>query len=183
MSTLKDKTAVVTGSTSGIGLACARAFAGAGANVMLNGIGAPADVEKTRSAIENDFGVKAMYSPANMGEPMEVANMIALAEKTFGRVDVLVNNAGVQHVSPIAKFPPEKWDAIIAINLSAAFHAIRAVVPGMKRRGWGRTIRHRLTRWSHHPSSPLTQRPSMASRGSRRRWGWNSHDRRSPATA
>jgi 3-hydroxybutyrate dehydrogenase len=140
MSTLKDKTAVVTGSTSGIGLACARAFAGAGANVMLNGIGAPADVEKTRFAIENDFGVKAMYSPANMAEPMEVANMIALAEKAFGRVDVLVNNAGIQHVAPIEEFPLEKWDAIIAINLSSAFHAIRAVVPGMKRRCWGRII-------------------------------------------
>jgi short chain dehydrogenase len=140
MSTLKDKTAVVTGSTSGIGLACARAFAGAGANVMLNGIGAPADVEKTRSAIEKDFGVKAMYSPANMGEPMEVSNMIALAERTFGRVDVLVNNAGIQHVAPIEEFPLEKWDAIIAINLSSAFHAIRAAVPGMKRRGWGRII-------------------------------------------
>ena len=140
MSTLKDKTAVVTGSTSGIGLACARAFAGAGANVMLNGIGAPADVEKTRSAIENDFGVKAVYSPANMAEPMEVASMIALAEKTFGRVDVLVNNAGIQYVSPVEEFPPEKWDAMIAINLSSAFHTIRAVVPGMKRRGWGRII-------------------------------------------
>jgi 3-hydroxybutyrate dehydrogenase len=130
----------VTGSTSGIGLACARAFAGAGANVMLNGIGAPADVEKTRSAIEKDFGVKAMYSPANMGEPMEVSNMIALAERTFGRVDMLVNNAGIQHVAPIEEFPLEKWDAIIAINLSSAFHAIRAAVPGMKRRGWGRII-------------------------------------------
>jgi 3-hydroxybutyrate dehydrogenase len=140
MSTLKDKTAVVTGSTSGIGLACARAFAGAGANVMLNGIGSPTDVEKTRSAIANDFGVKAMYSPANMAEPMEVANMIAVAEKTFGRVDVLVNNAGIQHVAPIEEFPLEKWDAIIAINLSSAFHAIRAVVPGMKRRAWGRII-------------------------------------------
>jgi 3-hydroxybutyrate dehydrogenase len=140
LSSLKDKTAVVTGSTSGIGLACARAFASAGANVMLNGIGSPADVEKTRSAIETDFGVKAMYSPANMGEPMEVANMIWLAEKTFGCVDVLVNNAGIQHVSPIEEFPLEKWDAIIAINLSSAFHAIRAAVPGMKRRGWGRII-------------------------------------------
>jgi 3-hydroxybutyrate dehydrogenase len=140
LSSLKDKTAVVTGSTSGIGLACARAFAAAGANVMLNGIGAPADVEKSRSAIESDFGVRAMYSPADMGEPMDVAKMVALAEKTFGRVDVLVNNAGVQHVSPIDEFPPEKWDAIIAVNLSSAFHAIRAVVPGMKRRGWGRII-------------------------------------------
>ena len=140
LSILKGKTAVVTGSTSGIGLGCARAFAGAGANIVLNGIGAPADVEKTRTAIENDFGVKAIYSPANMAEPMEIAHMISLAEKIFGRVDVLVNNAGIQHVSPIEEFPAEKWDAVIAINLSSAFHAIRAAVPGMKRRGWGRVI-------------------------------------------
>ena len=101
---------------------------------------APADVEKTRTAIENDFGVKAIYSPANMAEPMEIAHMISLAGKTFGRVDVLVNNAGIQHVSPIEDFPVEKWDAVIAINLSSAFHAIRAVTPGMKQRGWGRII-------------------------------------------
>jgi 3-hydroxybutyrate dehydrogenase len=140
MDILKGKTAVVTGSTSGIGLACARAFAGAGANIMLNGIGAPADVEKERSAIESDFGVKAVYSPADMSKPREIAEMIALAEKTFDRVDVLVNNAGIQHVSPIEEFSVDKWDAIIATNLSSAFHAIRAAVPGMKRRGWGRII-------------------------------------------
>jgi 3-hydroxybutyrate dehydrogenase len=140
MGILKDKTAVVTGSTSGIGLACARAFAGAGANIVLNGIGAPADIEKERSAIESDFGVKAVYSPADMSKPREIAEMVALAEKTFGRTDVLVNNAGIQHVSPIEEFPVDKWDAIIAINLSSAFHAIRAAVPGMKRRGWGRII-------------------------------------------
>ena len=140
MSILKGKTAVVTGSTSGIGLGCARAFASAGANIVLNGIGAPADVERARSAIETDFGVNAIYSPANMGEPMEIANMISFAEKTFGRVDVLVNNAGIQHVYPIEEFPVEKWDAVIAIHLSSAFHAIRSVVPGMKRRGSGRVI-------------------------------------------
>jgi 3-hydroxybutyrate dehydrogenase len=140
MGILKDKTAVVTGSTSGIGLACARAFAGAGADIVLNGIGAPADVEKERSAIESDFGVKAVYSPADMSKPREIAEMIALAEKSFGRVDVLVNNAGIQHVSPIEEFPVDKWDAIIAINLTSAFHAIRTAVPGMKRRGWGRII-------------------------------------------
>jgi 3-hydroxybutyrate dehydrogenase len=140
MGILKDKTAVVTGSTSGIGLACARAFAGAGANIVLNGIGVPADIEKERFAIESDFGVKAVYSPADMSKPREIAEMVALAEKTFGRTDVLVNNAGIQHVSPIEEFPVDKWDAIIAINLSSAFHAIRAAVPGMKRRGWGRII-------------------------------------------
>jgi 3-hydroxybutyrate dehydrogenase len=140
MANLKGKTAVVTGSTSGIGLACARAFAGAGADIVLNGIGVPADVERERSAIENDFGVKAVYSPADMSNPGEIAEMIALAERTFGAIDVLVNNAGIQHVSPIEDFPVDKWDAILAINLSSAFHAIRAAVPGMKRRSWGRII-------------------------------------------
>jgi 3-hydroxybutyrate dehydrogenase len=140
MAILKGKTAVVTGSTSGIGLACARAFASAGADIVLNGMGAPADIAKERSAIENDFGVKAIHSPADMRNPSEIAEMIALAEKTFGGVDVLVNNAGIQHVSPIEEFPVDKWDAILAINLSSAFHTIRAAVPGMKRRGWGRII-------------------------------------------
>jgi 3-hydroxybutyrate dehydrogenase len=135
MGILKGKTALVTGSTSGIGLACARAFASAGANIVLSGMGAPAEVEKERSAIENDFGVKSVYSPADMRKPSEIAEMIVFAEKTFGRVDVLVNNAGIQHVSPIEEFPVDKWDAIISINLSSAFHAIRASVPGMKRRG------------------------------------------------
>ena len=140
MSILKGKVAVVTGSTSGIGLAYARAFAGVGANIVLNGMGAPADVEKERSAIESDFGVKAVYSPADMTKPSEIAELITLAEKTFGSVDVLVNNAGVQHVAPIEEFPVDKWNAIIGINLSSAFHTIRAAVPGMKRRGWGRII-------------------------------------------
>jgi 3-hydroxybutyrate dehydrogenase len=137
---LKDKTALVTGSTSGIGLACARSFAGAGANIVLNGFATPADAEKERSAIEQDFGVKAIYSAADMSKPAEIAEMIGLAETTFDRLDVLVNNAGVQYVSPIEDFPVDKWDAIIAVNLSSAFHAIRAAVPGMKRRGWGRII-------------------------------------------
>jgi len=140
MNILKGKVAVVTGSTSGIGLAYARAFAGAGANIVLNGMGAPADVEKERSAIESDFGVKAIYSPADMAKPNEIAELITLGEKTFGSVDVLVNNAGVQHVAPIEEFPVDKWNAIIGINLSSAFHTIRAAVPGMKRRGWGRII-------------------------------------------
>src|SRR5579872_3956594 len=131
MATLTGKTAVVTGSTSGIGLAYARAFAAAGANIVINGMGAPEDIERERAKIETDFKVKAIHSPAGM---------IALGESTFGSVDVLVNNAGIQFVSPIEEFPIEKWDAIIAINLSAAFHAIRAAVPGMKKRGWGRII-------------------------------------------
>ncbi|GAB1718100.1 MAG: 3-hydroxybutyrate dehydrogenase [Nitrobacter sp.] len=140
MTNLKGKTAVVTGSTSGIGLAYARAFAGAGANVVINGFGAAADIEKERSAIEAEFEVRAVHSPADMTKPAEIAGMIALGETTFGSVDILVNNAGIQFVSPVEDFPVEKWDAIIAINLSSAFHAIRAAVPGMKTRGWGRII-------------------------------------------
>jgi 3-hydroxybutyrate dehydrogenase len=140
MANLKGKAAVVTGSTSGIGLAYARAFAGAGANIVLNGMGAPEDIEKERAAIEKDFGVKAVHSPADMTKPAEIAAMVALGESTFGSVDILVNNAGIQFVAPIEDFPVEKWDAIIAINLTAAFHGIRAVIPGMKKRGWGRII-------------------------------------------
>ena len=130
----------MTGSTSGIGLAIARGFAGAGANVVINGFGTPADIENERSRIETDFKVKAAYSPADMSKPAEIAEMVALGEKSFGSVDVLVNNAGIQFVSPIEEFPIDKWNAIIAINLSSAFHAIRAAVPGMKKRGWGRII-------------------------------------------
>jgi 3-hydroxybutyrate dehydrogenase len=137
---LKGKTAVVTGSTSGIGLGIARALARDGANVVVNGFGDKAAIEKERSGIEKEFSVKATYSPADMTKPTEIAEMIRTAEATFGSVDILVNNAGIQHVAPIEEFPIEKWDAIIAINLSAAFHAIRAAVPGMKARKWGRII-------------------------------------------
>ena len=140
MGSLSGKNAVVTGSTSGIGLAYARAFAAAGANVVINGFGSPEDIEKERAKIESDFGVKAVYSPADMTKPAEIAGMIALGEKSFGSVDILVNNAGIQFVSPIEEFPPEKWEAIIAINLSSAFYGIRAAVPGMKSRKWGRII-------------------------------------------
>jgi len=137
---LKNKTAVITGSTSGIGLAIAQAFAKEGANIMINGFGDAAAIEKERAGIEKDFGVKAAYSPADMTKPDEIAAMIATAEKTFGSVDILVNNAGIQHVAPVEDFPIEKWNQIIAINLSSAFHAIRAAVPGMKKRKWGRII-------------------------------------------
>src|SRR5437588_12361218 len=116
MGTLTGKTAVVTGSTSGIGLAYARAFAAAGANIVINGMGAPADIEKERSAIETDFKVKAVYSPADMTKPAEIAEMVALGEKSFGSVDVLVTNAGIQFVAPIEDFPPEKWKANIESN-------------------------------------------------------------------
>lgn len=137
---LKGKSAVVTGSTSGIGLAYARALAKEGANVTINGFGKAEDIEKERAAIESEFGVKAAYSPADMTKPAEIADMIATAEKTFGSVDVLICNAGIQFVSPIEDFPVEKWDQIIAINLSSAFHCMRAAVPGMKKRKWGRII-------------------------------------------
>ena len=137
---LKGNTAVVTGSTSGIGLAMARAFAKDCANVLINGFGDAAAIEKERTGIEKDFGVKAAYSPADMTKPAEIAAMIQTAEQTFGSVDILVNNAGIQHVAPIEEFPVEKWDQIIAINLSSAFHAVRAAVPGMKARKWGRII-------------------------------------------
>ena len=140
MGLLTGKTAVITGSTSGIGLAYARAMAREGANIVLNGMGKPEDIEKERSGIESDFKVKAVHSPADMTKPKEIAEMVALGENTFGSVDVLINNAGIQFVSPIEDFPIEKWDAIIAINLSSAFHGIRAAVPGMKKRGWGRII-------------------------------------------
>jgi len=137
---LKSRNAVITGSTSGIGLAYAKALAGAGANVMINGFGKPDDIEKERSALEHEFGVTALYSPADMTKPDEIKGMIEDAEGKLGSVDILINNAGVQYVSPIEDFPIEKWDQIIAINLSAAFHAIRAAVPGMKAKGWGRII-------------------------------------------
>jgi 3-hydroxybutyrate dehydrogenase len=137
---LANKTAVVTGSTSGIGLAIARALAKDGANVVINGFGDAAAIEAERAGIEAEFGVKAAYSAADMTKPDEIAAMIAQAEARFGSVDVLVNNAGIQFVAPIEEFPVDKWNAILAINLSAAFHAIRAAVPGMKARRWGRII-------------------------------------------
>lgn len=137
---LSGKTALVTGSTSGIGLAIARAMAKEGANVVINGFGAADAIEKERAGIEAEFGVKAVHSPADMAKPDEIAEMVAFAERTFGGVDILVNNAGIQHVSPIEDFPVEKWDAVLAIILSSAFHTTRAAVPGMKKRGWGRII-------------------------------------------
>jgi len=136
----KGKVALVTGSTSGIGLAIARAFAAGGADVCINGFGDAAAIEKERSGIEKDFGVKAIYDGADMSKGAECEAMIANATKQLGSVDILVNNAGIQFVSPIEEFPPEKWEAIIAINLSSAFYGIRAAVPGMKKRGWGRII-------------------------------------------
>jgi 3-hydroxybutyrate dehydrogenase len=137
---LKGKTALVTGSTSGIGLAIARALAKDGANVMLNGFGDKAAIEQERAGLEKEFGVKARYSGADMSKPGEIAAMIAGTEKEFGALDVLVNNAGIQFTANIEDFPVEKWDAVIAINLSSSFHSIRAAAPGMKKRKWGRII-------------------------------------------
>jgi 3-hydroxybutyrate dehydrogenase len=137
---LAKRHALVTGSTSGIGLAIARALAKEGADVVINGMGDPAKIEAERAGIEKEFGVKAYYNGADMTKPAEIAAMIADAQAKMGSLDILVNNAGIQYVSPIEDFPVEKWDAIIAINLSAAFHAIRAAVPGMKAQKWGRIV-------------------------------------------
>jgi 3-hydroxybutyrate dehydrogenase len=137
---LAGQTAIVTGSTSGIGLAMAEALAGAGANLVLNGLGDPAVIEKVRAEVAARHGAGVAYHPADMTRPAEIAQMVGFAQEKFGRLDILVNNAGVQHVSPIEDFPVEKWDQIIAINLSSAFHAIRAAVPLMKAQGRGRIV-------------------------------------------
>jgi len=137
---MKGKVAVVTGSTSGIGLGIARAFAAEGADLMLNGFGEAADIETLCKEISAKHNVRVAYSGADMSRPAEIENMIQAATAELGRVDILVNNAGIQHVAAVQDFPPERWDAIIAINLSAAFHATRAVLPQMVERNWGRII-------------------------------------------
>jgi 3-hydroxybutyrate dehydrogenase len=137
---LKSKTAVVTGSTSGIGLGVARALAARGANILLNGFGDAAQIEKLRNSLASEFGVRVSYSAADMSKPDDVAGMVADATRDLGQVDILVNNAGIQFTAPVHEFPPDRWDAIIAINLSAAFHAIRAALPQMLGRNWGRII-------------------------------------------
>jgi len=137
---LRNKTALVTGSTSGIGLGIAHAFAREGANVILNGFGDATQIEALRAGIERDHGVKARYDGADMSKADAIESMMAKALAEFGSIDVLVNNAGIQHVAPIEEFPLAKWDAIIAINLSAAFHTIRLAFPPMKSRKFGRII-------------------------------------------
>lgn len=137
---LVNKTAIVTGSTSGIGLGIARALAAEGANVMLNGFGDAAAIETIRQEIAGMGPGKAAYHPADMSKPGEIADLVAKAAATLGSVDVVVNNAGIQHVAPVEDFPVERWDAIIAINLSSAFHTVRAALPLMKKAGWGRII-------------------------------------------
>jgi 3-hydroxybutyrate dehydrogenase len=137
---LKDRAAAITGSTSGIGLAYARALAKEGAHLVINGILPADEAEKLRSELANEFGVKVLFSAADMTKPEEIAGFIAQAEAEFGAVDILVNNAGIQHVAPVDEFPLAKWDQIIAINLSSAFHTTRAALPKMKAKGWGRII-------------------------------------------
>ena len=136
---LKGRRAVVTGSTSGIGLGIARALAAEGCAVMLNGFGPPDAIANARAEVAAT-GAEVLYAPADMSRPDEIAAMMAEAEKRLGGVDILVNNAGIQHVDLTERFPPERWDAVIAINLTASFHTIRAALPGMKARGWGRIV-------------------------------------------
>jgi 3-hydroxybutyrate dehydrogenase len=136
---LKGRSAVVTGSTSGIGHTIARALAAAGANVVVNGLGDDKDIERAVQAVAA-HGTRVLYDRANMLRHNQIADMIARTESELGAVDILVNNAGIQHVAPVEEFPIEQWDAIIAVNLTSAFHTTRAAVPGMKRRKWGRII-------------------------------------------
>ncbi|WP_138513736.1 3-hydroxybutyrate dehydrogenase [Maricaulis alexandrii] len=137
---LTGQVAVVTGSTSGIGAAMAEALAENGAHVVLNGLGDAGEIEALRAKIAADHGVEVRYHPANMMKPDEIADMVAYAEREFGRLDILMNNAGIQNVAPVDEFPTEKWDAIIAINLSSVFHACKTAVPIMKKQGKGRIV-------------------------------------------
>jgi len=137
---LQGRNAVVTGSTSGIGLGVARALAAQGCNVLLNGFGDAAEIETIRAGLAAEFKVKVVYSPADMSKPADIRAMIALAAKELGGVSILVNNAGIQHVAPVPEFPDEKWDQIIAINMSSTFHAAKAAVPLMRAAGWGRVV-------------------------------------------
>src|SRR5882724_802903 len=137
---IKGKAAIVTGSTSGIGLGIATSLAAEGCNLLLNGFGDAAAIDKLRAGLAEKYRVNVAYSPADMSKPADIRAMIALAESELGACDILVNNAGIQFVAPIEDVPDDKWDAIIAINLSASFHAIKAAVPGMAKRRWGRIV-------------------------------------------
>ncbi len=137
---LRGKSAIVTGSTSGIGLGIAKALAASGSNVMLNGFAERDTIERTLDEFSATYGVRMVYSAADMSKPEDINRMVGEARNAFGNIDVLVNNAGIQHVEPVETFPIEKWNAILAIDLSAAFHAARAVIPEMKERKWGRII-------------------------------------------
>src|SRR5436853_1074480 len=137
---LKGKSAITTGSTSGIGLGIASALAAEGCDVMLNGFGDPAETERLRAELAEQHGARTAYSPADMTKPAEIRELVGETARRFGTVDILVNNAGIQHVAKIVEFPDERWDAVIAINLSAAFHASKAALPSMIARKWGRII-------------------------------------------
>ncbi len=136
----KGKNAIITGSTSGIGLGIADAMAGAGMNIMLNGFGDAAEIEASRADLEQRYGVKVGYHGADVTKPDEIAELMSTATKAVGPVDVIVNNAGIQSVAPVEEFPIEKWDAILAVNLTSAFLTTRLAVPEMKQRKWGRII-------------------------------------------
>jgi len=136
----KGKVAIVTGSTSGIGLGIAHALAAAGCDIVLNGFGEASAIERERKQITERFGVRAIFSAADLANPPAIQTMIDAATKELGHVDILVNNAGIQHTAPVEQFPIDRWDAVIAINLSSNFHAIRAVIPQMRARNWGRII-------------------------------------------
>jgi 3-hydroxybutyrate dehydrogenase len=140
MGSLQGRVAVVTGSTSGIGLGIARALGNAGANLVLNGFGDAAAIAALRERLSSEFKVRVRYDAADLAKPAEVRGLVERSAAEFGAVDILVNNAGIQHVAPIEEFPDERWDAVIALNLSACFHAIKAALPLMRRRGWGRII-------------------------------------------
>ena len=137
---LKGKTALVTGSTSGIGLGIAQTFATRGTNIVLNGFGDTAEIEKLRRSIADEFGVETRYDGADLAKPAEIETMMAKALAEFGSGDILVNNAGIQYVAPVDEFPVDKWNAILGINLTASFHTVRLALPAMKRKGWGRVI-------------------------------------------
>ncbi|MFO1087670.1 MAG: 3-hydroxybutyrate dehydrogenase [Reyranellaceae bacterium] len=137
---LQGKTAIITGSTSGIGLGIAEAFARSGANIVLNGFGDAMQIEKTRADLAGRTNARVVYSPADMSKPKAIEQMVRQTVDAFGAVDIMVNNAGIQHVAPIEEFPEEKWEAILAINLSSAFHSTKLVLPMMRRKGWGRVI-------------------------------------------
>jgi 3-hydroxybutyrate dehydrogenase len=137
---VKGKTALVTGSTSGIGLGIARALGRQGANLVLNGFGDAAQIERLRRDLAAEFGVEVAYEGADLMKVDEIEAMTASVDRRFGAIDILVNNAGIQHVAPVERFPTDRWDAVIALNLSAAFHTIRCALPAMKQRGWGRII-------------------------------------------
>lgn len=137
---LKHKAAIITGSTSGIGLAIARALAAQGADILLNGLGDASDIERLRADLAREFGVRAVYHPADMTRPDEIRAMVDHAVREIGGADIVVNNAGIQHVAPVEKFPADRWDAVLAINLSSSFHTIRAALPHMRAKNWGRII-------------------------------------------